>query len=254
MSRETILEYIGRDYIPNNSVVSIAGNIEHEEAVRIVSQATAGWKTRTPRPAFHPYEEQPNPRLRIEKKETEQAHLCLAMPGLSLRDPRRYSLGLLNVILGEGMSSRLFSEIRDKRGLAYSIHSYVDHFLDSGSVTVYAGVEPKNVPVAIEAILEQLALMKKPVPEPELSRAKEMSKGRMLLRMEDTRDVAGWIGGQEILADRVLTVDQVVSIIDSITADEVRKVAEELLVSEHLRLAVVGPLADGEALGNLLKL
>ncbi|MBI4302831.1 MAG: insulinase family protein [Chloroflexi bacterium] len=254
MSRETILEYIGRDYIPNNSVVSIAGNIEHEEAVRIVSQATAGWKTRTPRPAFHPYEEQPNPRLRIEKKETEQAHLCLAMPGLSLLDSRRYSLGLLNVILGEGMSSRLFTEIRDKRGLAYSIHSYVDHFLDSGSVTVYAGVEPKNVPVAIEAILEQLALMKKPVPEPELSRAKEMSKGRMLLRMEDTRDVAGWIGGQEILADRVLTVDQVVSIIDSITADEVRKVAEELLVSEHLRLAVVGPLADGEALGNLLKL
>ena len=102
------------------------------------------------------------------------------------------------------MSSRLFTEIRDKLGLAYSIHSFVDHFLDTGSITIYAGVEPKNLPVAINAILEQLSQLKEPVPEAELSKAKELSKGRLLLRMEDSRSVAGWMGGQEILTGRNL--------------------------------------------------
>jgi len=152
------------------------------------------------------------------------------------------------------MSSRLFTEIRDKLGLAYSIHSYVEHFLDSGSVTTYAGVEPKNLSVAIKAILEQFCQLKEPIPESELSKAKELAKGRLLLRMEDTRNVAGWMGGQEILTGRILSVDQVVSIIDAITADELKELAQELLVGDQLRLAVVGPVADDEPLEELLKL
>jgi len=152
------------------------------------------------------------------------------------------------------MSSRLFTEIRDKLGLAYSIHSYVEHFFDSGSVSVYAGVEPRNLVVAIKAILEQLSQLKEAVPEPELSKAKELSKGRLLLRMEDSHNVAGWMGGQEILTGRILSVDQVISIIDAITVDELRKLARELLVGSQLRLAIVGPVASDESLEELLKL
>ena len=152
------------------------------------------------------------------------------------------------------MSSRLFTEIRDKLGLAYSIHSYVDHFLDSGSVTVYAGVEPKNLPTIIKAILEQLSQLKKPVPESELSKAKEFSKGRLLLQMEDSRNVAGWLGGQEILMERILNPDEVISIIDAITAEELKQIAQEIIAGNKLRLAVVGSVASDEPLEELLKL
>ncbi|GAG38256.1 unnamed protein product, partial [marine sediment metagenome] len=160
---------------------------------------------------------------------------------------------LLNVILGGGMSSRLFAEIRDKLGLAYSIQSYVKHFFDSGSITVYAGVEPKNLPTIIKAILEQLSQLRETIPESELLKAKELSKGRLLLGMEDSRNVTGWMGGQEILTGRILTIDQVVSIIDAITAEELKQLAQELMVGGQLRLAVVGP-ASNQHLEELLKL
>jgi len=254
ITRDMILGYLQGQYLSDNTVVTIAGNIQHQEAVTAISQAIGNWTNQQPRPGYLAYQEQPNPRLQIERRDTEQAHLCLALPGLPLLHPKRFTLDLLNVILGEGMSSRLFTEIRDKLGLAYSIHSYIDHFLDSGSVTVHAGVEPKNLPVAIKAILEQFSKLKEPIPESELSKAKELAKGRLLLRMEDTRSVVGWMGGQEILTRRILSIDQVVPIIDAITADELKQIAQELLVGEHLRLAVVGPVGDDESLEELLKL
>jgi len=254
ITRDMMLNYIKNQYRPDNTVVAIAGNIQHQEAVTVVSQALGSWTNQRPRPGYSAYQEQSNPRLQVERRDTEQAHLCLALPGLSLLHPKRFILDLLNVILGEGMSSRLFTEIRDKLGLAYSIHSYVDHFLDSGSVIIYAGVEPKNLPVVIKAITEQLSQLKEPIPESELSKAKELTKGRLLLRMEDTRNVAGWMGGQEILTGDILTVDQVVSIIDAITAEELKESAKELLIGDHLRLAVVGPIPNDEPLEELLRL
>lgn len=254
INREMILEYVKNQYQPENTVVAIAGNIQHQEAVDTVRQAVASWTNRQPHLGYTAYQEQQNPRLKTIRRDIEQAHLCLALPGLSLFHPQRFTLDLLNVILGEGMSSRLFAEIRDKLGLAYSIHSSVDHFLDSGSVTVYAGVEPKNLTVAIKTILEQLNQLKEPIPESEISKAKELSKGRLLLRMEDSRSVAGWAGGQEVLTGHILSTDQVVSIIDAITADELKELAQKLLVGDGLRLAVVGPVAEDGTLAGLLKL
>jgi predicted Zn-dependent peptidase len=254
ISREMMLDYLACRYLPGNTVVSIAGALKHREMVNAVSGALGGWADRQPRPGYEAYKERPFPRLKIEKKDTEQAHLCLGLNGLPLLHPRRFVLDLLNVILGEGMSSRLFTEIRDRLGLAYSIHSYADHLLDTGAITIYAGVEPKNLPVAIKAILEQLSRLKEPVPEDELVKAKELAKGRLLLRMEDSRSVAGWMGGQEILTGKILSVDQVTSIIDAITADEIGRLARELLVASQLRLALVGPVAESEPLEKLLKL
>ncbi|MFC2040744.1 M16 family metallopeptidase [Chloroflexota bacterium] len=254
ISRDVLLDYLKSYYIPDNTVVAIAGNIQHQEAVAAVSQALADWTKQQPRRGYLPYQEQKNPQLKVERRDTEQIHLSLALPGLSLVHPKRFTFDLLNVILGEGMSSRLFTEIRDKLGLAYSIHSYVDHFLDSGSITIEAGVEPQNLPVVVKAIMEQLHQLKELVPESEMSKAKELSKGRIMLRMEDTRAVAGWMGGQEILTENILSVDQVVSIIDAVTANELREIAGEMLVGDRLRLAVVGPIQPDKPLEELLKL
>ena len=160
----------------------------------------------------------------------------------------------MNVILGEGMSSRLFLEIRDKLGLAYNIHSYLDHFQDSGALTIYAGVHPKNLEIGISAILEQLTLLKEKVSDEEVTKAKELSKGRLLLRMEDSRSVAGWVGGQEILSGRIMDVEEVVAIIEKVTAEEMCAVAKELLIGDKLRLSVVGPVKSADHLEKLLKI
>ncbi|MBM4432664.1 MAG: insulinase family protein, partial [Chloroflexi bacterium] len=254
ISRDMIVDYLTHKYLPSNAVVAIAGDIKHQEMADAVNQALGKWSNRLPPPTYLAYKEQPSPQVSIEKRDTEQAHLCLGLPGLSILHPKRFTLDLLNVILGEGMSSRLFTEIRDKLGLAYSIQSFVDHFLDSGSITIYAGVEPKNLRAAIEAILEQLSLLRESIPESELAKAKELAKGRLLLRVEDSRNIAGWLGGEETLTGRVLSIDQLVAIIDAITADELRQVAQELIVGRQLRIAVVGPVAKDEPLGELLKL
>jgi predicted Zn-dependent peptidase len=254
ITRETMLDYQAHQYLPSNTVVAIAGAGQHQEILAAVVQALGDWANLTPHPGYSPYKEQKFPRLHIETKDTEQAHLCLGLSGLSLLHPKRFTLDLLNVILGEGMSSRLFTEIRDRLGLAYSIHSFVDHFLDTGSIIIYAGVEPKNLQLAITATLEQLSRLKELVPKAELSKAKELSKGRLLLRMEDNRSVAGWAGAQETLTGQILSVDRLMSIIDGISAEELRQLAHELLLSSQLRLAVVGPVAKDEPLDKLLKL
>ena len=254
VTRELMLDYMDSEYCPANTVIAIAGNINHDEAVSEVNKVFGPWENRKTRLNYLPYHELKNPRLKIENRETEQAHLYLALPGLSIHHPQRFILDLMNIILGEVASSRLFHEIRDKLGLAYDIHSYLDHFQDCGALTVYAGVHPKNLEVSISAILEQLILLKKTVSPEELSDAKELSKGRILLRMEDSRSVAGWVGGQEILNGSILDVEEVVAIIDKVTAEEMCALAKELLIGDRLRLSVVGPVKSADHLEKLLEI
>ena len=254
ITRDGMLDYLKRQYQPDNTVVSIAGNIQHPEMTGTVSQMLGSWTSEQPKSGYLAYEPEQARRLKIEKRKTEQVHLCLALPGLPLLHPQRFTLDLLNAILGEGMSSRLFTEIRERLGLAYSINSYVEHYLDSGAVTVYAGVEPQKLATAIRAILEQLEGLKTLVTETELTKAKEFAKGRLLLRLEDSRSVAGWLGGQEILTKRILNSDQLISIIEDITAEELAELAQKLITSTGLRLAVVGPVAKEEPLEKLLVL
>ena len=254
ITRDMILDYLTSQYQPDNTVLAIAGDIQHEEVAGLVSRVTAGWTKQQPRVGYAPYQGEIARRVLIENRDTEQSQLCLALPGLSIVHPERFKLDLLNVILGVGMSSRLFTEIRDKLGLAYSIHSYAEHLLDTGDITVSAGVDTKNLRVAIRAILEELSRLKEATPEAELTKAKELSKGHLLLRLEDSRSVAGWMGGQEILTGNILSVDEVIAIIDAITAGELQRLAGELMVGEQLRLAVVGPIKPDEPLEDLLKL
>lgn len=254
IDRQRLKQFLQSRYTPRNSVITVTGRIQHEEVLEVIERLLGNWQNNAPQAEFQAFREEPGERLRIEKRDTEQAHLCLALPGIALSHPQRFPLDLLNVILGEGMSSRLFSEIRDKMGLAYSINSYVEHFLDTGSLTVSASVEPQNLNRAVTAILEQLEQLRDGIPESEMKKAREISKGRLLLRMEDSRNVAGWLGGQEILLNRVLTMEETVSIIDSITVDHLQQIARELIDLEKVRLAVVGPVPDPKPLKRLLRI
>ena len=255
ITRNTMLDYLAGHYQPDNTVIAIAGGLSHREMAETVNRCLGSWDNRQPHPGYADYVPQEPPRrVTIETRDTEQINLCLALPGLPYLHPKRFQLDILNVILGEGMSSRLFTEIRDKLGLVYGINSFTDHFHDTGSLIVSAGMEMKNLKTAVAAIVEQLDKLKEPVPEAELTKAKEYSRGRLLLRMEDSRSVAGWMGGQAILTGRILTVDQVLAIIDAITAEELQQLAAELLVGNRLRLALVGPAGPDESLENLLAL
>ena len=253
-TRDMTFDYLASQYRPDNTVLSIAGAVQHDEVVTLVNQLLGNWANKQKALEYSAYEERPARRLLVETRDTEQVHLSLALPGLSLFHPQRFVLDLLNIILGEGMSSRLFTEIRDKLGLAYSIHSYAEHFLDTGALTISAGVETERLEIAVKAILDELAKLREPIPEAEFVKAKELFKGRLLLRMEDSRSVAGWMGGQEILTGHILNVDEIIAIIEAITAGELQQLASDLLREEKLRLAVVGPVKQEDALEELLKI
>jgi len=252
ITRERLLNYVARRYMPNNTVLSIAGNIQHEEAVAQIEPLFDKWATGKLSTGYLTNDKQTEARLRIETRDIEQAHLCLAVHGFSRSHPQRFTLDLLNTVLGGGMSSRLFMEIRERKGLAYDIHSYTEHFLHSGSFAIYAGVDPKKLEIAVAAILEEISKIKQGITPSEIIRAKELAKGRLYLRFEDSQNVALWYGSQEILMQQILDIDDVISIVDAITVDELKEVAEEILTGSGLNLAIVGPVKSEEGLLKLL--
>ncbi|MFQ6020134.1 MAG: M16 family metallopeptidase, partial [Dehalococcoidia bacterium] len=254
LSRDMALAHWRRQYVPNNMVVAVAGDSEHGRVVEAVTAALGGWETATPLSWF-PAVDGAGPRCSLRPKKTEQAHLSLAVRGLPLNHPDRYALSLISVILGEGMSSRLFLELREKRGLVYDVHSYVSHFLDTGTFTVYAGVDPKNAYEALQLVLAELARLRDDtIGEEELAKAKEMSKGRLVLRLEDSRAVSAWVGGQETLLKEVRSPEQVLAEVEAVSIGDLKRVASQLLAGDQLYLAVVGPYRSDKRFQALLRL
>lgn len=255
LTRRALREYLEQQYCPGNVVISVAGNIDPEEVVDLVHSRLKDWKDGLPRPWFPAREEQSDPRVSVEPRSAEQVHLCLGLRGLPHLHPDRFVLGLLNILLGEGMSSRLFQELREKRGLVYEVSSYVTHFFDTGSLIIYSGTQPDNLTEVVKILLEELRRLRdEEVSEAELSRAKELGKGRLLLRLEDTRNVAGWFGSQELLTQRIITVEEVISEVEQITPQDLQRVAQALFRTDRLNLAVVGPVKEADRLENLLHL
>jgi predicted Zn-dependent peptidase len=244
ITREQILNYIARRYMPNNTVLSIAGNIQHEEAIAQIEPLFNRWAAGELMTGYITNDKQTEARLRIEPRDIEQAHLCIAVHGFSRSHPQRFTIDLLNTVLGGGMSSRLFTEIRERRGLAYDISSYTEHFLKAGTFVVYAGVDSEKVETAVTAILEELFKTKQEITTGELIRAKELSKGRLYLRFEDSQNVALWYGSQEILMRYILDIDDVISLVDAITIDKLKQVATEIMTDSGLNLAVTGPVKE----------
>ncbi|MFO8011341.1 MAG: pitrilysin family protein [Dehalococcoidia bacterium] len=253
ISIEMLRNYWSCQYGPNNTVISVAGNATHEEVVHIARLLFDDWHRVNLNGLYPSNDFQDDPRIHLEKRETEQTHLCIALRGVSNRHPDRFIVDIINVILGEGMSCRLFRELRENKGLAYDVHSYVSHFFDSGSLTIYAGLKHGNIESAIEAILGELRhLRETTVPEDELAKAKEMIKGRLVLRMEDSRSVSSWMASQELLLNRIQSVDEVISIIDSITTDDIARVTDDLFRTPKLSMTIVGPHTDENRLQALL--
>ena len=238
-------EHLDRHYRPERLVVSVAGAFEPEQARQVVEQAVGRFGAAAvdgPAPAV----EVGGSALRFVNKRTEQANIILGGYACSYLDPRRFALDLLNVVLGEGMSSRLFQELREERALAYDVHSFAAKLRDSGCLAIYIGCEPRRGVEAVKVAVEELArLAREPVPADELGRAKEYAKGRLLLHLEGTGAMSQFLGQQELLAGEVLLATEVVAAVEAVTAEEMRMMAAEVC-RRGLRAAVIGPFSKPE--------
>jgi predicted Zn-dependent peptidase len=241
--REAIARYHDAMYVPGNIVVAAAGNVDHDEVVELVSRAL---ERRGPasdsvnlRP---PLVQAPPPKLRFQQKDTEQYHVCLAAPGISRSDRRRFAVSLLDAILGGSASSRLFQEIREKRGMAYAVYSFVSQYTDTGQIGVYLGTREDNLAEALAITAEQIAdIAGGNLRARELKRAKENIKGRVLLSMESTSTRMNRLGKSLITDTELLSVDRLVAEIDAVDAESVCELAAALLAPERLSAACIGP-------------
>jgi predicted Zn-dependent peptidase len=238
---EAIRGFWGAMYRPSNTVVAVAGDLSHEEAVELAASAFGTGDGVLP--AVAPAPALPaGPRVLTGRRDTSQAQLAIALPALRRDHPDAWNLAVLNALLGDGMSSRLFLGVREDKGLAYDVSSGVVEYADAGALEISAGVDPVQLPAAIEAILAELVrLVDEPVPADELAKAKAYLSGGLELRMDDTRHLASWIGGQEALHDRVYTLDEAVAAVETVRPEDVRRLADLLFRDEALRMAVVAP-------------
>src|SRR6266568_2530208 len=247
LNREDILEYADAHYRLPNLVIGAAGSLDEERTLVEVKRGLSlrpGLDGATP--ATSPAQ-LTSPRVLVRRRETEQAHICLGARALSYLHPDRHALDLLNTVLGEGMSSRLFLNIRERLGLAYDVHSFTQKHRDTGLLGVYLGVDPKNAVAAVNAVIAEMnALCDHELTAEELERAKEFTKGRLRLELESTNGVSFWLAYQQLLLGSIKTIEEEVALVDAITAEEVRRVADELL-KEPIQMAVIGPFARDSA-------
>ena len=238
---KTIRDFWRTTYRPANTVIAVAGDIEHAEAVELAAAAFGTGNGRIP--DYDPAPKLPaGERTRLGKRQTSQAQLVIGLPALRRDHPDSWILALLNAILGDGMSSRLFLSVREERGLAYDIGSGIVDYADAGSIEISAGVDPAGLRDALAAILDELVRLRDElVPPEELDKARRYLSGGLELRMDETRHVASWIGGQEALHDRVLTLEEALAELDAVTAEDIARVAGELIRDDGLRLAAVAP-------------
>ncbi|HEX7309712.1 MAG TPA: pitrilysin family protein [Gaiellaceae bacterium] len=244
VTRRALAAYHRSMYVGGNIVVAAAGNLQHNEVVRLVERAqrrpqdTPPKGVRVRRPMVTP----PPPSLRFQQKDTEQYHVCIGAPGISRSDRRRFAASLLDSILGGSASSRLFQEIREKRGMAYAVYSFTSQYSDTGLVGFYIGTREENVAECLEIASREIADVSAGRLRPnELQRAKENLKGRVVLSMESTSNRMSRLGKSLITDTELLSLDRLIAEIDAVEPDEVSELASVLLQPEHLSAAGIGP-------------
>ncbi|MEX2211978.1 MAG: pitrilysin family protein [Gaiellaceae bacterium] len=247
IGRDQIAAYHSSMYVGANIVIGAAGNIEHDELLALLERveheragALAG--ARPVRPLLV---NEPPPGLRFQRKETEQYHVCVGAPGISRSDRRRFAASVLDSILGGSASSRLFQEIREKRGMAYSVYSFLSQYTDTGLVGFYVGTREENLVECMEIAAEQIAdLAAGNVRPEELTRAKENLKGRIVLSMESTSNRMSRLGKSLITETELLTLERLMAEIDAVEAQAVAELAALLLAAPRLSAAGIGPSED----------
>lgn len=257
LTREQVLAHWRTHYNPANMVISIAGNIQLDRAVAAIEQALDALPAGAPAEFLPSLPPRPGPALTLRADDSEQGNFCLAFPGIPQGDPDRRAMQVFDTVLGGGMSSRLFQEIREERGLAYSVGSYSREHHDTGKWVVYGSVDPGNLHECLATTMGELrSALTDGITDDELQRVKEQVKGGILLSLEDTWSVASRNGSHQLRYGRVIPVEQVVAEIEAVTRADVLRVAGRVLREDAMHLAVIGPYddADGEELKRLLTL
>ena len=256
-TRQTFLDYINSLYHPNNAVLVVAGGMSKpvKEYVKIIEEKFGNWKLGEKITFDKIIESQTEPQKLIKYKKTEQAHFVLGYRSFSFDDERKYALNLLATILGGGMSSRLFIQVRERRGLCYYISSGGEFYHDCGSFMTQAGVTNnlEKVREAVKTVLEEHEKIKTGViGEKELLKAKEMIKGRLMLSMEDSMNIASFFGTKKILQNKILTPQEIIQKIEAVTANEIAMLAKEIFIPKNLNFALIGPFYSNDY-NDLLK-
>ncbi|MCX6616880.1 MAG: pitrilysin family protein [Acidobacteria bacterium] len=249
LDQKTLWDYFRRYYVPNRMVISAAGNLEHQAVVDLVSRYYAGLGSSTDElPDVAP---QPHSRITLRnKKDLEQVHLCLGVPSYPLPHERRYGCYLLNTVLGGGMSSRLFQNIREKQGLAYAVFSELNPYRDTGCLSVYAGTSAEAALKVVELIMKEFRDLKaNAVPPEELRRAKDHLKGSLMLSLESTTARMSNLARQEMYFGKFFSLDEIAARIERVTPEEVAEIANEFFRTNQVAVTALGNL-DGMKLGR----
>ncbi|MFZ5932771.1 MAG: M16 family metallopeptidase [Patescibacteria group bacterium] len=258
VKRDDFVRYRNTHYYPENMLVTVAGGVNQRNVQKLAESYLASIKPKS-KSAEKMQEfavKQTKPQVKLHPKKKEQAHFILGFTGHGRGYKGKYAEAVLAAILGGGMSSRLFSEVRERRGLAYSVRTSVERYAETGYVGTYAGVDPKRVDEAIKVTLDEhykLASQKSGVSLRELSKAKEYLKGHLALSLEDTRDVNNFFAEQELFLKKVKTPEQVVREIDKVEIDAVLSEAKNLFLPQKLNLAIIGPYDSQERFAKLLR-
>ncbi len=254
MTRAHLVGYLCENYVPANTLIVAAGKLKHRQVARAVARYGRRFSTTEP-PRFTPARsEQRAPKIRLFTKKTEQTQIALGIRTCSRLDERRYALRLLNTILGENMSSRLFQVVREDRGLAYSIYSTPSFFGDAGDLVISAGLDTGNLTKTLRLIVGELRRMREAAPSAaELRRAKDYVIGQIDLSLESTDNQMNWLGEQLLGYGRIFRPAEVKRRLREVTAGEIRAIARDFLRPERLNLALVSPLKSANRLAGLLK-
>jgi predicted Zn-dependent peptidase len=244
VSRRTLSSYHRSMYVPGNVVVAAAGNLKHEELQRLLlkAQRKAVATVRKGPRVRPPLVKPPAPSLRFQRKDTEQYHVCIAAPGISRSDKRRFAASLLDAILGGSASSRLFQEIREKRGMAYAVYSFASQYTDTGQLGIYIGTREDNLAACLEIASEQIAeIAAGNLRDAELARAKENLKGRIMLSMESTSNRMSRLGKSLITDSELLSIERIMAEIEAVEPEGLAELADVLLAPEKFSAAGIGP-------------
>ncbi len=247
INKESLSSFKREYYAPSNIIVSAAGSLEHNKFTNRIKNIFSSLESKGVSPFLKVKEAQDRPQLKLLHKDTEQTHLVLGFHGLKRDHPLKYALGLLHIILGANMSSRLFNEVREKKGLAYEIGTQVKYFQDTGAFIVHAGIDNRKVNDSIGLILKELRKTKdKLVSIDEFKRAKEFYLGQLALSLEETLDHMLWIGESTAALGHVLSFEEVVKKINRVRSKDIREVAKSIFKEKSLNLALIGPLKNSE--------
>ncbi len=243
LNREDLADYVQEMYNREKLVISCAGNIDHEKFVADIAEHFKDFSSQKKALVVEP------PRftagMKVLTRELEQVHLCLSLPGVAQADPDRFAFYILNTILGANMSSRLFQEVREKRGLAYSVYSYLSSYRDGGNLTIYTGANRDRIREVLEVIRRELnRIAKHPVTAEELHRAQEYMKGGLMLSLESSSSVMSRIAKQEISLNGHQSVDEVVRQVEAVTAERIREIAADCVQEDRIALAAIGPVEE----------